>query len=212
MEIIRNLVQNLIVIVILAIFLEMLLPAGDLRKYVKMVMGLLIIVAVVQAVGDLVRMDYGGDLPSFTQKEDKVQLSGILEAGKKISGDQQQKAIEQYRRGLANQVMALAGINKEVPVVEVEVKVQSERSDPGFGQLREIVLAVAGNPDRTPLDPEKGVVAGVEPVSVQVGHRTETVGQEETGSRPPREAVAHLVNTVANFYNLKPEQVKVVYR
>ena len=47
MEIIRSLVQNLIVIIILAVMLDMFLPAGEMRKYVKMVMGLLIIVAVV---------------------------------------------------------------------------------------------------------------------------------------------------------------------
>lgn len=212
MEVIRNLVQNLIIIIILAVFLEMLLPAGVMRKYVKLVMGLLIIVAVVQSVGDLIHWDYANDLPSLTKKEDKLQFSGIMEAGKKISGDQQQKAIEQYRRGLASQVMALARMNKEVPVVDVEVNIQSNQSDPGFGQLREIVLAVVRNPGQKPRESEKSVVAGVEPVTVQVGKRTETTGQEETGSEPPREAVANLVNTVANFYNLKQEQVKVVYR
>lgn len=211
MEVIRSLVQNLIIIIILAMFLEMLLPAGEMRKYVKMVMGLLMIVAVVQAVGDLARWDYTGDLPSLTQKEDVQQISGIMEAGKKISGDQQQKAIEQYRRGLASQVMALARMNKEVPVVDVDVKVQSERSDPGFGQLKEIVLTVAGNPDAATQAPGR-VAVGVEPVAVQVGRKNDTVGPQGTETGPPREAVAGLINTVANFYNLKPEQVKVVYR
>lgn len=211
MEIVRNLVQSLIVIVILAMFLEMFLPAGEMRKYVKMVMGLLIIIAVVQAVGHLVRFDFTGELPSLAQKEDQSRLASIMEAGKKISGDQQEKAIEQYRLGLANQVMALARINKEVPVVDVEVKVQSERGDPGFGHLKEIVLAVAGQPGPEFREQGKGSVTEVEPVTVQVG-RPGPAGQAETQAGPPQGAVADLVKTVAEFYNLKPEQVKVVYR
>lgn len=214
MEIIRSLVQNLIIIIILAIFLEMFLPAGEMRKYVKMVVGLLIIVAVVQAIGDLARRDFAGDLPSLTQKEDQAQLSAIMEAGKKISGDQQQKAIEQYSRGLAGQVLALARMNKELPVCDVEVKVQSERDRPGFGQIKEIVLVVAGEPGRTVPEPERSgkVVTDVEPVTVQVGPKKNAAGQKEAEAAPPQEAVDGLVSTVANFYNLKPEQVRVIYR
>lgn len=210
MEIIRNLVQNLIIIIILAMFLEMLLPAGEMRKYVKMVMGLLIIVAVVQAVGDLVRWDYSADLPSLTQKEDRMQVSGIMEAGKKLSGDQQQKAVEQYRRGLANQVKALARMNKDVNVIDVDVKVQAARDAPGFGQLKEITLAVSRDAGKGGQEPKGAVVTGIEPVSVQVGGQTNPAGQAEAA--PPGGAEAGLINTVANFYNLKAEQVKVVYR
>lgn len=212
MEVIRKLVQNLIIIIILAVFLEMLLPAGVMKKYVKLVMGLLIIVVVVQAVGDLIHLDYKGELPSFTKKEEKLQLSDILEAGKKISGDQRQKAIEQYRSGLARQVMTLTSMNKEVAVVDVEVKVQSEESDQNFGQLKEIVLAVAREHEAAPREAKGVLVQEVEPMAVRVGRQKDEVGQPGGEVGPPREAMSNLINTVANFYNLKPEQVKVVYR
>ena len=58
MEVIRNLVQSLVIIIILAMFLEMLLPAGQMRAYVKMVMGLLVIIAVIQAVGSMARWSF----------------------------------------------------------------------------------------------------------------------------------------------------------
>ncbi len=215
-EAIRSLVQSLIVIIVLAVFLEMFLPAGEMRKYVKMVMGLLIIIAVVQAVGDLARFDFTGELQVFTQKEDNARFSGIMEAGEKITGDQQQKALEQYRHGLANQVMALTRINKSVPVVDVEVKVLSERNEPSFGQLKEIILVVARQPGPGGEKVEKGAGAGVEPVMVQVG-TPETANSGEANQADnevelSEEAVAGLIKTVSGFYNLKPEQVKVVYR
>ncbi|OPY57530.1 MAG: Stage III sporulation protein AF (Spore_III_AF) [Pelotomaculum sp. PtaU1.Bin035] len=209
MEVVRSLIHNLIVIVILAMLMEMLLPAGDMRKFVKMVMGLLIIVAVVQTVGDLLRRDYSGDLPYLTEKGSTAQLSGIMEAGKYISGEQQQKAIEQYKRGLANQIVALASINKEVPVIDAEIRIQSGRGGAGFGSINEIVLVIAKGPGRAEKRLDKG---GIEPVTVEVDRQLEIEESVGNESVPPLEAVADLEKTVANFYNLKPEQVKCVYR
>lgn len=210
MEAIRSLVQNIIVIVILAVFLEMFLPGGELKKYVKMVMGLLIIIAVVQAVGAIVSWDFSGGLSALNE-EDKIKVSGVIEAGKKISGDQQQKAIEQYRTGIAKQVRALTGIYKDTPVVDVDVTVQSGSDRPDFGQIREIVLYVsrtAGEP------PEQSGIAieEVKPVTVTVGSGNEDEPDTAAGAGPPRETVAALIGTVASFYSLGQEQVKVIYR
>lgn len=210
MDILRSLIQNLIVIVILAMFLEMLLPAGAMRKYVKMVMGLLIIVAVVQAVGQLVRWDYSKDLPALVQRDERSQLAGIMEAGRKISGEHQQRALEQYRQGLANQVRALAGMSAAVPVVGVEVKVNSSQGEPDYGHLQEIILTVAK--DQAGPGAGGGLTVAVEPVTVQVGGPAETPGQAGDQAGPQPQNVSDLINNVANFYNLSPDQVKIIYR
>jgi len=81
LDIIRSLVQSLIVIIILAMFLEMLLPAGEVNKYVKMVVGLLIIIAAVQAVGNLTRFDFTGELQPYVQEKDDLSFSAIRENG-----------------------------------------------------------------------------------------------------------------------------------
>ncbi len=210
MDIIRSLVQSLIVIIILAMFLEMLLPAGEVNKYVKMVVGLLIIIAVVQAVGNLTRFDFTGELQPYVQKKDDLSFSAIRENGEKINAGQQVTALEQYRQGLENQVMALARVNRKVSVVDVEVKVQSKKNQPEYGQLREIVLVVSRESGPEQPEPENQVVVEVEPVTVRVDRLKEgTLAGSEAG--PPREAVAGLINTVADFYNLNPEQVRVVY-
>jgi len=211
-EVIRSLIQNLIIIVILAVFLEMLLPAGEMRRYVKMVMGLLIIVAVIQAAGDLMHRDYSSDLPSLTEKMTDERLSMIMESGKKISSEQEQKAIEQYKRGLANQVMAIANINKELPVVDAEVMVNSEKEGANYGQINRIVLFVEKEPGKFDKQNGKDNASIIEPVTVRVGQKAEQKEPVEAEPGPPDEAAAGLIKTVANFYNLKQEQVDCVYR
>jgi len=211
-EVIRSLVQNLVVIIILAMFLEMLLPAGEMRKYVKMVMGLLIIIAVVQSVGDLTRWDYHTDLPSLTQKTDEETVSGIMEAGKIISGEQRQKAVKQYKEGLEGQIMALTGSGKEATVLDVEVNVQSKEGELDFGRINEVVLYVAREPGTAGQEQKEVSIAEVEPVTVQVAGKNSPKESKIYDGGPSREITDALVNSVANFYNLKPEQVKVMYK
>lgn len=212
MEIIRSLVQNLIVIIILAVFLEMFLPAGEMRKYVKMVMGLLIIVAVVQAVGNLIHWDYAGDFPALTSQGGTGKYPEIMEAGKRLTEDQQQKAIEEYRNGIARQAMALARSSDRVSLLGVEVKVQTEQSKPGYGQLKEMVLTVGSKTETIVPPSEEALIKEVEPVSVEPGQKVTTDVQKETEERPPEDAVAKLVATLANFYNLSTQQIKVNYQ
>lgn len=210
-DILRSLVQSLVFIVILAMFLEMLLPMGEMRKYVKLVMGLMIIVAVVQAVGELTSWDYSNDMPSLIQREDQSQLTSIMESGKKISNEQQHRAIEQYRQGLANQIRALANINKDVHIADVDVKIQSQPGEPDYGQVKEITLAVD---TRREHEGAGGVVAQVDvgPVVIKVGETSTTSAVGEQDVKVPGKVVTGLIETVANFYNLKPEQIHVIYR
>lgn len=209
MEIIRNLVQSLVIIIILAMFLEMLLPAGEMRTYVKMVMGLLVIIAVVQAVGSMARWSFE-EMPAVVTGagDGRGQLPEILEAGRKISARQQDLGIEQYRRGLAQQVTALVKLNQGLPVLDVEVSVQSDSGSPGFGQIKEIILTVSENPEQAGSAPEgTEPVEEVSPVAVQVG----SPGTPDKTGAVSSKAVAGIVGVLTNFYNIKPEQVKIIY-
>ncbi|OPX86575.1 MAG: Stage III sporulation protein AF (Spore_III_AF) [Pelotomaculum sp. PtaB.Bin104] len=212
MEILRGLIQNLIIIIILAMFLEMLLTDGGMRQYVKMVMGLLIIIAVIQAIGDLMHKDYTAELPSLTENAGQAQLSGIIDAGQKLSSEQQQQAITQYKQGLGHQVLALAGMHQAVPVVDAQVGVNARPGDTDFGQINEIIMVIEKDPSRSETQANGSLVVDVEPVAVQVSGSAQRQEPSMAAAGPPRETVAGLISTVANFYNLKPEQVKCVYR
>lgn len=212
MEAIRSLVQNIIIIVILAMFLEMFLPQGDLGKYVKMVMGLLIIIAVIQAVGAMMRWDFSGELSALTSEVDQAQISSVIEAGKKISDDQQQKAIEQYGTGIARQIIALTSVYQDTSVVDVDVKVQYSSSEPDFGQIKEIVLYVAQTAG-TPPSESSIAIDEINPVTITVnGGAGETGPEAAAGAGPPRGTVSGLIGMVADFYSLGQQQVKVIYR
>lgn len=214
MDVVRSLVQNLIVLVVLAVFLEMFLPLGEMRKYVKMVMGFLIVITVIQAVGNLLHRDYFDDLPVLIDKKADERFSSIMEAGKNISNEQEKKAIKQYELGLAHQVLALAGMNKKITVTDAEVSVYSEKEREKYGQINKVVIFVERESNKADKDLVKNSASDITPVSVRVQSKPDVDVKEERSmqERPPNELTADLIKTIANFYNLKQEQVDCLYR
>ncbi len=211
MEIIRLLVQNLIVIIILSTFLEMLLPAGEMKRYTKLVMGLLVIITVLGALGSLLRGDWARELPEQAigvRQPGAAGLSEIMASAKKVSQEHLKRAGEEYRRSLARQVSALAGLSGEVEVLWVEVDIYDEESNPKFGQVKEIRLAASGA--RLPAQ-ERNTLA--EPIKIEVGEQKKKesfVRERPDQAQCLSSAVKDkLKTTIANFYGLSQEQVKV---
>jgi stage III sporulation protein AF len=202
-------VQNLIVIAVLAVFLEMLLPASPLRSYVKMVMGLLIIVAVLQTAGNVISGDWLAGLPEFSVPENKAGtgMDEIIEDGKKLTEINTARAVEEYRRGLSRQISALAGLDGNIAVLGADVVVQEDSSAQDFGQVKEVTLLVGSQNAASKGDI---VVQPVEPVTVGPSAPAGAADGGVPSELSP--SVEKLSSTVANFYNLPPERVKVIYR
>lgn len=204
METLRLLVQNLIIIVVLAVLMEMLLPNGEMRRYTKMVMGLMVIIAVVQAISGLT----GGSL--FRDMEEYAWRSGaegwkppdIIDQGRKLDAVNRKQAVEQYKKGIERQISALLGAEGKVRLVGADLQIQDDPAKKDFGKIQGINLW---------MGQDVGVKA-VETVSVAVGG--DKPAEDGAGGAPPEYAgaAARAAKIVSGFYNLPEEQIKVKYR
>lgn len=185
MEALRVLVRELAVIAILFVFLELLLPAGDIRRYVRMVLGLVVIVVVLHAFTSFGWEGLNRELAGLRivgeEKDD-----GALERGRKLWEANQERALATYGEGLARQIQALGRLSGEMNVTDARVVMGGE------GRIAEVVVMVerAGRP----------------------GGREIAVSGEPATTAPDGGAVRRLRETIADFYNLRPEQIRVVYR
>jgi stage III sporulation protein AF len=211
MGIIRELVQTIVVIVVLAVFIEMLLPRGDMRRYVKMVMGLLVILAVLQTAANAVHSELMRDVPGITMSDAGVPpLDEIMAAGKQLSELNRDEAAQKYREGIAGQVLALAGLNSKVHAVDAVVSTGGE-----MNEIREITSIFSTTGDQhldgageteTPVD--------VEPVMIDVrgNETTRDAGNAAMPGPEEKRAALEVTRAVAEFYNLQPGQVKYEFR
>lgn len=222
MEIIKNLIQTLMIIIVLAVFLEMLLPRGKMMPYVKMVMGLLVIIAVLQAISGLLQRDWLQELPSVAAGHSPAAAGGasgvmgmedIMAAGKELQLNNQNLAVEQYRQGLSSQVLAVAQMNAAVNVVDALVKLSPDPGEQSYACITEIVLVI--DPFASP-DHAHQRDALVTPVNVKINDALPVAANSNTPSgeisRQAQEEAQKVARVVAGFYSLPPEQVVVEYK
>lgn len=197
----------MIIIVILAVFLEMILPQGKMTSYLRMVMGLLIIVAVLQAASGLLQQNWLHDVPVVTYSaEVGPPIEEIIASGKQLELQHQDQAIEKYKEGISRQVSALAQLNSQLVVVDVNVELHDDPAKRDFGVIKQIELII---------DP---VVEGdnndylIEPVQVKIGDNpTEQLITDLEVPVDIKKATREMAASIAGLYNLSSSDVIIKY-
>lgn len=119
MQTLQVLVRNLAVILLMATFLEMLLPNRSMRGYIQLVMGLFVISAVLAPVTSFLKLPLTMEIPAWsTVPAQDLPVLAADHQGSKIGRDAVQ---EQFRQILIHQIQALTVGVSGVKDAEVEV-------------------------------------------------------------------------------------------
>lgn len=208
MDTIRLLVQNLVIIVVLAVILEMLLPRGEMRRYTQMVLGLMVIVSVIQAVNGLSGGGLFREIEGYAWREESngAKALNIMDKGKEIDRENRQRAMEYYKSGIEKQVAGLAGLDGRIKLSGAEVILQDDPSKKDYGTIKGINLVIGDEKE----DSRK--IKPVDKISVSAGQEN-SGGISGSGIKPAeKEAAMSAAEKVAGFYNLAPDQVKIIYK
>ena len=62
-EVIGNVVRYIVILIFLATLLEMILPHGQFRRYLRMLVGILLILTLISPIQNIMRLAPGWDVP-----------------------------------------------------------------------------------------------------------------------------------------------------
>jgi Stage III sporulation protein AF (Spore_III_AF). len=184
-------VRNLAIILLLASFLEMLLPNKSMRGFVQMVMGLFVISSVLAPITTLLHIPLAMEIPAWAETTTQ-DLPAIASEGQgvKLGRDAVQG---QYRQILTNQIQALALSTSGVAAASVDIKF--EENTGGVTDLPKITEVDVR------LTSSKEEIKPVQPI---------TIGQNPPApaknSSPRAEEVQEKIST---FMNLSKELIFV---
>lgn len=156
MQTLHILVRNLVMILLLATFLEMLLPNKSMRGFVRMVMGLFVISAILAPITTFLHTPLEMEIPAWgvTSPQDLPAIATEGQ-GEELAHNAVQ---EQYRQILINQIQALA-IGSE-GIEGAEVAVEFEEGTGGLTDQPKITLV------RVTLTAAQEEITTVEPVII----------------------------------------------
>lgn len=190
MQTLQTLVRNLAIILLLATFLEMLLPNKSMRGFVQMVMGLFVISAVLSPITAFLNTPLSMEIPAWTATTPQDMPALALEGHEVNVG---RDAIqEQYRLILINQIKALAlgtpGVETAQVDVEFEEGAEGVIDQPNIASVQVRLIS------------DKEEIQAIQPIIIG----------DSTSPKKPQSRRAEIVQErIATFMNLSEEKIFV---
>jgi stage III sporulation protein AF len=184
-----EIVRNLLVIIIIASFLELILPDGRLRPFVRFSVGLFILIAILSPALNLLFSDKNFTLGFWDYQLDAGIERSVQNKGEQLSNKIYQPQQDVIQSKLQGQINALSSLVPGVNGVQSEVKTNPD------GSVKKITLRIdTGSPSRIEE------VAGVKVFS----------DQPEQADAGGKKAIADkIVQLISNLYEIPHEKVEI---
>lgn len=209
MEIFHSWITTIVAAVLITGFLEMLLPESELQKFVRVVLGIFIMVTILNPLLSLVNQNIKFEhLALKASGQGMTDLDEILVKGNRLKHVAGEMADEQYTQGLNKQIRALALLVDGVADAQAQVELEKKAERGGTSaKINQIKVAV-----KTEGIFQENEAKAVKPIRVRIAsENSQELSQAEKqkiGKKEERLKKA-VQTTVANFYNLTYEQVEV---
>jgi len=136
-------VKQIILIVLFAAFLELLIPGNNYKKFVRVIMGLLILLAVIRPLLHFLEPQ-GDDMTvqevAVLNIDNKAEL--LTQQAATIQSERERIVFEQYRRELIKQIKVLVGTVDGVSAVTAEIVLHEGKGEKSGGMLKTVIIYV----------------------------------------------------------------------
>ncbi|MEW5922032.1 MAG: stage III sporulation protein AF [Bacillota bacterium] len=211
-EAIGNLIRYIVILIFLATLLEMILPHGQFRRYLRMLVGILLILTILSPIQNIMRLAPGWDVPVFlAAPTGKEELALILQRGEKMREEGLKEAVGNYRYRLYQVVESLLAREYGGELLELEVILDEDPGSAEFGAIKKMVVVIREKKSTSP----SSTGSPVEEISISVtrGEKTDMplkkTGETEAAFSPATDQEVAVAKFLARYFLLAEERVNV---
>ncbi|MGC5324412.1 stage III sporulation protein AF [Brevibacillus sp. SYSU BS000544] len=212
MDLLTLWLKKIILLVLLAAFLDLILPNTNLQRYVKMVMGLIILMTILSPVFSVFNLSQEELSLRISQYQQKMVKEPTENQWKQIAdnliGQQDKQMTEYVTEQMQTLIRRQVENNYQVAVAAVRIKIdETTEKEP---HIQAITIDID--------DPQKintnqiSAIQPIKPIEIQIDPKSETENKQAipasgTQNDPLSKDIA---TSVANEWNLEPHQVHVI--
>jgi stage III sporulation protein AF len=200
LDIVRDWVKNLVVIILIVVLLEMLLPSSGIKKYVQVVMGLFIIVTVLNPIVNFFQKDYVFSHEMWKAYNPIIEQQIVDQ--EEIAGRNRDHILQLYKKRINEQVEKIVTASGDYGKVKADVSIEENPDEEGFASIKSITVYIQEGEQSSGEDAVKPVV--INPISEEPQGKATKVSQGYLGY----EAV--LQEKIGNYWGVDPENIKIV--
>ncbi|EGK14325.1 hypothetical protein HMPREF9374_0286 [Desmospora sp. 8437] len=211
-ELLSGWLKQIVILVLIAVFMDLLLPNNSMERYVKLVMGLLIILSILSPIFQWIRQDLDLTQLAFdtTQMEEKglPSLSGIQEESKRLTKTQDRLVREEAQRRLEQTITK--EVEQRFQVKVDQTRVQTEEGETGVGIAQVSLTVHPAEKEEKKEIPAVPPVEEVKPVMIDGGRdRERGEARKESSSSTQSVWEEKITRYLAKTLQLEDGQVHV---
>lgn len=185
----RNWVTQIVSLVLFIVMIEILLPKGKMRKYVGLITGTILIIAIINPLISFFGNDFNF-IASQTTNSNLLNKMQVEKDSKLLEQTQMDQIVEVYRKNIIEQIENNAREIQGVQEAEADIIINEDYSSPAFGEIKRAYLRIT-------------------PESVEQVSEKESKQGSDVDIRPEKEGAA-AVDAWDNSSNIKKvESVKI---
>jgi len=165
-DFLRDWIINITVIIIFIMFLDTIIPNSSMKRYINVIVGLMIIVVVIKPF--VLIKDYADSFNTkFLETSSYIEQSGFAADSAEISSFQRQMAVEIFENNLKKQVERIVDniTDSDYEEVSIDLRLEKDFESKDFGEIKSIEVSISKRPKEV-IEVDRIRIAGNEDTEV----------------------------------------------
>lgn len=193
MDFLKTWIQTIIIIIIFAAFIDILMPSTSVKKYVKFVLGLIIMTVILNPMLKLFDRGFSISENSFKMQE-KLDSIYVKKQAEYYSEKQSDIVTKVYKQNLEDQIKQLIKNDIKDREVKVNVEVYEDTKSEDYGKIKKVDVE---------LGKQTETVARVD--KVKIGEDA----KENQNSKKPIYKEEDLKNKISSIYGIDKGMIEI---
>jgi len=198
-------VKNIVIFLLLVVLIDQILPSSNYKKYIKVSVGLVMILLVFTPILNL--LNTGSSMDYYFELEDFKISSADLDYDYEVAGEQKKEfVVSQYKDTLIEQIKQLIA-SEDYRVKAVDVEIEEDYDSEDFGRVYRITITLA----QTEATAETLTNIKVDEITVE---ETGSSSESEAGlsDNKKNEISLQLKNTLTGYYGIDMNNINIIFK
>ncbi|MBU5426666.1 stage III sporulation protein AF [Tissierella pigra] len=184
--------KDIVILFILISIAELAMPNGNMKKYINMVIGLLIIFTIVSPFAKLIKMDFNLDKAVFNYSRSS---NSNGEPKNNFYAEQEKQIEKVYKEKICREVTALIEDNTDHKVLDIKVDILN--TEEHYGEIDNLNI-ILGNKENSSKD--KISIDNIVPVEINKNQNHKKTSEDDFES---------LKELIGNSYSVNKDKINI---
>lgn len=202
-EFLKNWILNIVVIIFFVAFIEIMLPKSNMKRYINMILGLLIILVLINPIIKFMSSDIDIEREVFKNMSKEIFINN--KENLDYIETQNRNIIEIYKNKLKNEIKDLIELDGRYKIVKTNILIEENSKLDNYGEIKEIeiYLDINTNDNKSSMNIK---VDDIDKIVINNGKANSTKYTET--SIPEFETI---INSISSNYKVPKEKIFIIF-